>query len=452
MWWLTSPKSNPNGPTLKEPGPQFERSNLLREGEDLKRDFGNPSCCARLIAWRFTLLLLCNAVFILVILGVQNRSALPSSVQNFINQTRSSLAPAPPRQPRPKSQEPAPATPVPPAAAPPPPPAPPTPPPPPAPPAPPARMAPTKPLTQLSPDSPDPSQVSNATESSKPWVVYRFATRAPKICIQSTPPVHWKRGGRMQKVLDVRREYARRHGYDYYSIALGGGNPMLTWTRSLQLLMDANTGCEYIFRMDSETLIVDFEFKLETLIHWKGMRDTDLVVAGTGITGALVTFTSCLWKTSPFSRRLLAELRHYMASSEPKATAAASMNAILGGCTERSTAGERKNCVKKVSKQEEALQREAVQTGNNTGGGTGYRLLFQKKNEESWLFYAVSVCVPIVHLIFVNVSVHIYLKGQHRFEWIELSRHSSACRDCRDSGQQELAGAYEVASNASSLP
>ena len=391
---LTCPKSNPTGPTPKEPGPQFERNNLLREDEDLKRDFGKPSCCARLIAWRFTLLLLCNAVVILAVLGVQNRSALPPSVQNFINQTRSSLAPAPPRQPRPKRQEPAPATPAPPtvppaAPAPPPAPAPPTPPTPPAPPppaAPPAPMPPTKPLTPLPADSADPIQVPNATESSTPWVVYRFATRTPKICIQSTPPIHWERYGRMQKVLDLRREYARRHGYDYYSIALERNNPMLSWTRSLQLLMGANTGCEYIFRMDSETLIVDFEFKLESFIHWKDMRETDLVVAGTGITGALVTFTSCLWKTSPFSSRLLAELRHYMASSEPKATAAASMNAFLGGCTESSTAEERKKCVKTVSKTQEAVQKQAVQSGNNTGGAQVIGCFLEKKPKKAGCF------------------------------------------------------------------
>lgn len=255
-------------------------------------------------------------------------------------------------------------------------------------------MLPTKPPTPLPPDSPDPSQVPNATESSQPWVVYRFATRTPKICIQSTPPVHWERYGHMKKVLELRKEYARRHGYDYYSIALAGGNPVMTWTKSFQLLMDGNTGCEYIFRMDSETLIVDFQFKLESLIQWNGMRDTDLVVTGTGAQGAIVTFTSCLWKRTSFSSRLFAELRRYMALSEPKATAAASMNAILGGCTEQNTTEERKNCVKKLSKREEIDQKEAVQTGNSTGGAQVIGCRLQKKNEESWSSFSCcfSLC------------------------------------------------------------
>ena len=227
----------------------------------------------------------------------------------------------------------------------------------------------------------------------------------------------------MQKVLDLRREYARRHGYDYYSIALAGGNPMMTWTRSFQLLMDANTGCEYIFRMDSETLIVDFQFKLESLIQWNGMKDTDLVVTGTGAPGALVTFTSCLWKRTSFSSRLFAELRRYMALSEPKATAGASMNAILGRCTEQNTTEERKNCVKKLSKQEERDQKEAVQTGNNTGGAQVIGCRLQKRTKKDGrFFHVVSVCSPIV--IIVNVQVHISLKGQDKFEWTEPSRHS----------------------------
>ncbi len=36
--------------------------------------------------------------------------------------------------------------------------------------------------------------------------------------------------------------------------------------------------------------------------------------------------------------------------------------------------------------------------------GTGYRLFFGKKTEESRLLYVVSICVPIVHVIFVNVE------------------------------------------------
>lgn len=99
-----------------------------------------------------------------------------------------------------------------------------------------------------------------------------------------------------------------------------------------------------------------------------------------------------------------------MALSEPKATAAASMNAILGGCTEQNTTEERKNCVKKLSKREEIDQKEAVQTGNSTGGAQVIGCRLQKKNEESWSsFHVVSVCAPIV--IIVNVNVHISLKG-----------------------------------------
>jgi len=78
---------------------------------------------------------------------------------------------------------------------------------------------------------------------------------------------------------ELRIHYAKLHGYDLYSLGSEPTRPRLTRRESTQLLID-KTDCEYIFWLSVDAVIVDINFKIESLIKWQGASDTDLVVAG----------------------------------------------------------------------------------------------------------------------------------------------------------------------------
>ena len=58
-------------------------------------------------------------------------------------------------------------------------------------------------------------------------------------------------------------EYARRHGYDLYTIVNEKTHRTLNPARSSQLLMSGGTGCDYIFWVEKNAVILDMNFRLE---------------------------------------------------------------------------------------------------------------------------------------------------------------------------------------------
>ena len=143
---------------------------------------------------------------------------------------------------------------------------------------------------------------------------------------------------------ELRIHYAKLHGYDLYSLGYEATRPRLTRRESTQLLID-KTDCDYIFWLSVDAVIVDINFKIESLIKWQGASDTDLVVAGNY---AVVNLVTGLWKSSSFNSLLLQDLLEIMPGIEGR-SATASMSALLGGCTVRSSEDEEDLCRAKVT-------------------------------------------------------------------------------------------------------
>eukprot|EP00435_Cladocopium_sp_Y103_P068107 s1590_g31.t1 len=95
----------------------------------------------------------------------------------------------------------------------------------------------------------------------------------------------------------------------FYS-ALADYSFLLLFTRreSTQLLID-KTDCDYICWLSVDAIIVDINFKIESLIKWQVASDTDLVVARYY---AVVNLITGLWKSSSFNSLLLQDLLEIM--------------------------------------------------------------------------------------------------------------------------------------------
>ena len=159
---------------------------------------------------------------------------------------------------------------------------------------------------------------------------------------------HSYRDTKKIKMQELRIHYAKLHGYDLYSLGYEATRPRLTRRESTQLLID-KTDCDYIFWLSVDAVIVDINFKIESLIKWQDGSDTDLVVAGNY---AVVSLVTGLWKSSSFNSLLLRDLLEIMPGIEGQ-SATASMSALLGGCTVRSSEDEKEICRAKVTQPKE---------------------------------------------------------------------------------------------------
>ena len=215
----------------------------------------------------------------------------------------------------------------------------------------------------------DPSIIPNATFSSQPWVVHRFAKPgvSPHMCMQCLMIPKVKEGPLMD-VLHLQVEYARRHGYDLYTFVDESDrkktdkSPLWYKLRSTQYLIDSGTtGCDYIFWMDSDAVIMNMSFKLESLIHWNGLPDTDVVVAADTLA---VNLAQSLWKFTRFSRDLLEDMWHV---GTVPLMETGSINALLGGCTPEDSREEKKKCYDIMDRgwRDEAYAKEVFVPGDN---------------------------------------------------------------------------------------
>ena len=211
----------------------------------------------------------------------------------------------------------------------------------------------------------DPSSIPDATLFSTPWLVHRFAKAgvSPHMCLQCLMV-----GTLSLKVLELQVEYARRHGYDLYtyiddSELSDKTHEVHFWKmRSTQYLIESGTtGCDYIFWMDSDAIIMNMSFSLESLIHWDGMEDTDIVLAADTLAANLA---QSLWKFNRFTHQILEDSWN-MGSSAPLVETGA-FNAILGGCQPESSPEEKRACYKKVDRwKDRAFAEEYFYPGNN---------------------------------------------------------------------------------------
>ena len=166
----------------------------------------------------------------------------------------------------------------------------------------------------------------------------------------------------------LRVHYAKLHGYDLYSLASEPTRPRFSRRESTQLLInEGKTGCDYIFWLSVDAIIVDIKFKIESLITWRGASDTDLTVAGNL---AVVNLVTGLWKSSSFNSLLLQDLLEIVPGKEGSATA--SMSALLGGCTTKSNEEDKTICQAKVTQPKgspDPIAMEAIQSGDSTSLG-----------------------------------------------------------------------------------
>ena len=176
-------------------------------------------------------------------------------------------------------------------------------------------------------------------------------------------------GGLFMPVLELQVEYARRHGYDLYTYTDESEQPdeshaIHFWKmRSTQYLIESGTtGCDYIFWMDSDAIIMNMSFSLENLIHWDGMEDTDIVLAADTLAANLA---QSLWKFSRFTHQILEDSWN-MGSFAPLVETGA-FNAILGGCQPESSPEEKRACYKKMDRwKNRAFAQEYFYPGNNS--------------------------------------------------------------------------------------
>ena len=216
----------------------------------------------------------------------------------------------------------------------------------------------------------DPRTIANATLTSTPWVVHRFAKpgASPHMCLQCLmiPGVNKKI---LQDVLSLQVEYARRHGYDLYTFVdeedrkTTGKSPLWYKIKSTQYLIDSGTtGCDYIFWMDSDTAIMNMSFPLESLIHWNGMEDTDIVVAADTLA---VNLAQSLWKFTSFNRLLLDEMWNV---GSVRLEETGSINVLLGGCRPQDSLQQKSKCYDIMDRgwRDPTFAREVFYPGDNT--------------------------------------------------------------------------------------
>lgn len=100
-----------------------------------------------------------------------------------------------------------------------------------------------------------------------------------------------------------------------------------------------NSGtCDYIFWMDSDAVIMNMSFKLDWLIGYNGVNDTDLVASGDTVT---INAAQTLWKATPWSYQFLLDMWN-MGDIILWETGA--INAIIGGCTPKDNPHKKKRC------------------------------------------------------------------------------------------------------------
>ena len=343
---------------------ELEGGSLLEDGGVKQEAHFQPSFCQAVIAWRFSLLLLCNCLLFSSVLGVYSRtfevlsskvsrSQQPVPLTSDVNAMAaiSHTTAAPESRPAISHSTPSPVLST-------------------------AISHPTLPpesrpaishstAHMIAAGRQDPSSIPNATLNTTPWVVHRFAKAgvSPHMCLQCLMV-----GRLFMPVLELQVEYARRHGYDLYTYTDESEQPDKShaihfWKmRSTQYLIESGTtGCDYIFWMDSDAIIMNMSFSLESLIHWDGMEDTDIVLAADTLAANLA---QSLWKFSRFTHQILEDSWN-MCSSAPLVETGA-FNAILGGCQPESSPEEKRACYKKVDRwKDRAFAQEYFYPGNN---------------------------------------------------------------------------------------
>ncbi|CAE8585315.1 unnamed protein product [Polarella glacialis] len=190
-----------------------------------------------------------------------------------------------------------------------------------------------------------PSKIPNASFDSDPWVVNRFSRpeASPRMCMQCIMiPGILTGSSYLRGTFVLQREYARRHGYDLYTLVsrLNETRPP-SWlkVKSTQaLIASGTTGCDYIFWMDGDAVIMNMSFKLESIIGYQGRPDTDLVISGDTL---LVNVAQSLWKFTPFVYQLLEDIWN-MGDIQLWETGA--LSSIIGGCKPSDDRGKKKKC------------------------------------------------------------------------------------------------------------
>lgn len=230
----------------------------------------------------------------------------------------------------------------------------------------------------------NPSQIPNASYETTPWVIHRFARgNSPQICIQcvviSGDIIHTR------KRLDAHRlqlEYAQRHGYDLYTYVgdeeniKQGTTRYVDWYKLLstqELIESGTTGCDYIFWIDQDSVIMNMSFPLESLIHWNGMHDTDAVVTADTLG---VNTIQGLWKVSRFTRDLMVDMWSMWQpggiKNNPPLHATGALASILGGCQPHDTVQQKKACyfVMDLGWRDQVFAKQVYYAGDNAGIGT----------------------------------------------------------------------------------
>lgn len=182
----------------------------------------------------------------------------------------------------------------------------------------------------------------NATLNSTPWVVHRFSTpsASPRMCLQvvTIPSVT---GGYLPKTFHLLREYCRRHGYDLYALTDKlGETRMASWLkiRSAQAIIRSNTGCDYLFWIDGDAVIMNMTFKLETVIGYNGNKDADVVVSGDTVA---INAAMGLWKMTPWSWQFLEDMWNV---GNVKLWETGAINVLIANCTPTDSSAKKNAC------------------------------------------------------------------------------------------------------------
>jgi len=197
----------------------------------------------------------------------------------------------------------------------------------------------------------DPSAIPNATLNATPWVVHRFSRGAsPQMCLQCVM-IPGIKGQYYQDMLKLQMVYAQRHGYDLYTFVGDAEGymerrPNTEWYKLLStqwLIESGKSGCDYIFWIDTNSLIMNLDFTLESLIHWNKMQDTDAVISADTLA---VNLNQGLWKFTRFTRDLLVDAWSMRERDGPKVNlhATGAMASILGGCQPHQSFQQKQKC------------------------------------------------------------------------------------------------------------
>ncbi|CAE7492650.1 unnamed protein product [Symbiodinium sp. CCMP2456] len=182
----------------------------------------------------------------------------------------------------------------------------------------------------------------NATLTSTPWVVHRFSdpSASPRICVQviTIPTVT---GGYLTKTFHLLREYCRRHGYDLYALTDKlGEKRVASWLkiRSAQAIIRSNTGCDYLFWIDGDAVIMNMTFELETVIGYNGNKDVDVVVSGDTVA---VNAAMGLWKMTAWNWQFLEDMWNV---GDVKLWETGAINILIANCTPTDSSAKKNAC------------------------------------------------------------------------------------------------------------